>query len=197
MPRSRRNAHSVWHWRSLLAKAISPFLYSPLYPLYIVLLLGSVSFALLTAAITIGVLADLTPCRLCIWQRYPHALIIALALTGIALHFILPKPRLAALLPFLLAAAIATMLAAAGLAFWHVAIEMGYATWGGECANVPSLAGDASAVLDVLLDIKPVRCDSPQWRWLGISMAGWNGIVSLGAASLALVFAVRHRHTRN
>ena len=38
-----------------------------------------------------------------------------------------------------------------------------------------------------------VRCDEAAWRWLGLSLAGWNALISLGLAALALIAAARAR----
>ena len=38
-----------------------------------------------------------------------------------------------------------------------------------------------------------VRCDQVQWAFLGISMAGWNAILSLGGATLIAWLALTGR----
>ena len=44
----------------------------------------------------------------------------------------------------------------------------------------------AEALLKQIMDAPIVRCDAVQWEWLGVSMAGWNGIVSVGGALVIL-----------
>lgn len=166
-----------------------PFNRLALSPYLLLLLLGGVSAGLLVAAMGLAAIYDLTPCRLCIWQRYPHIGVVAIALSGL----LIPRPMKPRLIPFLLLLAILGMLLTAGLGFWHAGIEAGLWVWSGECANVPNFAGDAEAVLDSLLDTKPIACDTVAWRLFGISMAGWNGLVSITAPMLALLVLRKYR----
>jgi disulfide bond formation protein DsbB len=38
-----------------------------------------------------------------------------------------------------------------------------------------------------------VRCDQVQWSFMGVSMAGWNAIISLGGAALIATLVLRGR----
>jgi disulfide bond formation protein DsbB len=125
--------------------------------------------ALLAGALGSQYLGGLHPCEMCYWQRWPHAAAILLA--GAA--FILPAR--ARLLTALAALAIAV---SGAIGVFHAGVELGW--WQGltRCT-----AGGALS-LDELMKVPLVRCDQVQWSWLGISMAGWNAIVSLGAAAV-------------
>lgn len=157
--------------------------------------LGAVSLTLVATAITIGSIYNLTPCQFCLWQRYPHFIVIALASVGGVAMALAKSPKHRQGITYLLLLAIGAMLVASGLGFWHVAIEMGWVIWRGECASLPDLTGNADAALDALLDTKPTRCDTPQWHLFGISMAGWNAGISLATAliTIAIAFA-KQRH---
>ena len=81
------------------------------------------------------------------------------------------------------------ILVSGGIGAFHAGIE--YKWWEGftTCSAPPS-AGGGSA-LDALLNAPLIRCDEVQWRFLGISMAGWNAILSLGGAALILILTLR------
>jgi disulfide bond formation protein DsbB len=131
------------------------------------------SAALLAAAFAFQHLGGLAPCPLCIWQRWPHAVAVAL---GIAL---LARPVRA----FALLGALA-MLADAGIAAYHVGIEADW--WAGPATCVaPDVGGmTPEELLERILDAPVVRCDEVAWRFLGLSMAAWNGLASAGLAVL-------------
>lgn len=131
------------------------------------------------AAFAFQHLAGMAPCKLCIWQRYPH--VMAIALGGLALALRSPVPiGLGAL------AALTT----AGLGFYHAGVEQGWWQGPSTCSAGPIGTVSADDLLDQIMSAPLVRCDEIPWELLGISMAGWNGIVSLGLAGLWL-FALR------
>jgi disulfide bond formation protein DsbB len=90
----------------------------------------------------------------------------------------------------LLLAALAA-LAGAAIAFFHVGVEQGW--WEGTAACGSALGQGLSAEerLRRILAAPVVRCTDIPWSMLGISMAGWNGIVALGGGGLALRAALR------
>lgn len=127
----------------------------------------------------------LAPCVLCLYQRIPYAAAIALGLAGLALSAGPARPRLHAALA---AAAALVFLAGAGLAAYHVGVEQGWIAPPTACA---AIGGGAASAADLLRQIQAapvVRCDVPAWTLFGVSMAGYNLLVSLalaGAAGLA------------
>ena len=81
-------------------------------------------------------------------------------------------------------------LAGAGLAGFHVGVEQHW--WAGLAACEGGPAGETVAELrERLLNAPPARCDEVAWPLLGLSMAAWNGLLSLGLAGLAAVAALR------
>ncbi|MGH6781672.1 MAG: disulfide bond formation protein B [Sphingomonadaceae bacterium] len=129
--------------------------------------------ALLAGALGSQYLGGLYPCEMCHWQRWPHY--AALALLAFAIR---PAAR-----PLTILAGIAIMVSGAIGAF-HAGVEYGW--WEGltQCSTI-SGSGD---VLADIMSAPLVRCDEVQWSLFGISMAGWNAIISLagGATILAL-----------
>ena len=117
------------------------------------------------------------PCEMCWWQRYPHA--IAILLAGAALLSPLTAPRTRLL----------TLLAALGVAVsgaigaFHAGVEYGW--WEG--LTTCSTGGAMS--LDDIMAVPLIRCDQVQWTLLGISLAGFNAIFSLGGALIIALLA--------
>lgn len=120
----------------------------------------------------------LYPCEMCWWQRWPHFAAIAFALVSTA---VAPKRVWIAL------AALA-VLASGLIGAFHAGVEYGW--WEGltACANTAASGGDA---LQAILDAPLVRCDQAPWSMFGISLAGWNFLVSTGSA--LAIFALLRR----
>ena len=134
--------------------------------------------SLLAGALGSQYLGGLYPCEMCYWQRWPHAAAILLA--GAA--FLVPsRSRLLTML-----AAIA--IAVSGLiGVFHAGVELGL--WEG----LTRCTSGGAMTLDDLMKVPLVRCDQVQWSLLGISMAGWNAIVSLGSAAAIATLLNRSR----
>ncbi len=126
---------------------------------------------------------DIVPCELCIEQRYAYYLVIpAGALLAIAASRGLDT-RWVAL--GLIVLSLAT-LANAGLATYHSGVEWGW--WKGPTACTGPIVdlGKAGNLLEQLNKVKVVRCDEVQWRFLGLSLAGYNVLISLLMSAVAL-----------
>jgi disulfide bond formation protein DsbB len=127
---------------------------------------GSVAFLL--GALAFQYLGGLAPCHLCIWQRWPHGIAMALGL----LLLVWPMRGLTLL-------GALTMLAGAGIGLYHTGIERGW--WPGPASCTAPTPGDVPAadLLDQILATPVVLCDEVAWSMLGLSMASWNAIGSL------------------
>lgn len=136
---------------------------------------------LLGGALFSQYVGGLNPCEMCYWQRWPHAVAIVAA---VAAFFTDADTRPARLLTALAALAIAV---SGAIGVFHAGVEAGW--WEGltRCA-----AGGAMS-LDDLLAAPIVRCDQVQWELLGISMAGWNAILSLGGALIVALLLGKRR----
>ncbi|MBB5049389.1 disulfide bond formation protein DsbB [Rhodopseudomonas rhenobacensis] len=124
---------------------------------------------------------NLVPCPLCLEQRYAYYLAIPLAL-AIALLARRGVPR--GLLLGGLAVLALVMLGNAGLAAYHAGVEWGFWPGPSDCSG-PIVDFSRGGLLDKLDSVKVVRCDEVQWRFLGLSLAGYNVLVSLAMAALA------------
>lgn len=151
-------------------------------------LIALASVAIVGSAIASQVWGGLNPCKLCIYQRIPYAFTILAAAAAAALAW-RGTTGAAALLTFLCAAAFA---AGAAVAAFHVGVEQDW--WEGttSCTGVGAGAARTVEELRALLETAPViRCDEVQWSLLGISMAGYNFLISLGLMAFAAFTARR------
>lgn len=139
--------------------------------------------ALLAGAWGSQLFGGLYPCEMCHWQRWPHYAALPLALIALLV------PQRAVQLLFVLLATIAIAISGAiGVA--HAGVE--YHWWQGFTAcTAPVGHGDGMDMLVAALRRPIVRCDVPQWSLFGISLAGFNAIISLGGAVAVFVLALR------
>jgi disulfide bond formation protein DsbB len=117
----------------------------------------------------------LKPCPLCYEQRYAYYFAIPLAV------MVLLGDQVGASRKVLIAALVAIalgMLWNAGLGVYHSGIEWGW--WPGpqSCGGALDDLGSAGGLIDKLRSINVVRCDEAAWRFLGLSLAGYNALIS-------------------
>lgn len=138
------------------------------------------SGALLGGAFYFQYVVGLAPCEMCHWQRWPHMVAIGAGLAALASF---AWPRLA--LVFMLVV-ITALIATAAIGVFHVGVE--YHWWPGPQACTGNMPRGLSPeqLKKYLFAAKMVRCDEAAWSLWGISMAGWNAIMS---AALAFVLA--------
>ena len=122
----------------------------------------------------------LFPCEMCWWQRWPHFAAVGLALVSTAAQ---PKRLWIAL------AALAILVSGLIGAF-HAGVEYGW--WEGFTACTSNVAGGGDA-LEAIMNAPLVRCDVPQWTLAGISLAGFNAIISTLSALAVFALLVRDR----
>ena len=146
--------------------------------------LALVAAAMLAGAFAFEHLGKLAPCVLCWWQRY--AWMAALALTVVAWRGAAGRAS-----GFVLALAALATLAGAATAFFHVGVEQAWWPGTAECGTPFGGGMTTEERLKLLLGQPVIRCDQVAWSMLGISMAGWNGLVALAAGGLALTVALR------
>ena len=122
----------------------------------------------------------LAPCEMCWWQRYPHFAAIPLANAAM----ITRGTRLGEALVRLAALAI---LVSGLIGAFHAGVEYGW--WQGPTACSSTNLGDDP--LASIMSAPLIRCDAPAWTLFGISLAGFNFLIS--TASAVLVFALLSR----
>lgn len=147
----------------------------------LILLAAGGSAALLLGALAFQYLGGLAPCALCIWQRWPHLAAVLLGAAGLAVGgWVIP----------VLGGMAALTSAAIGV--FHVGVEQKW--WEGlATCTAGTLDGISTAdLLNPAVDVAAVvRCDAIAWQMFGLSMAGWNVVLSV---ALALIwFAAARR----
>ena len=136
--------------------------------------------ALMAGALGSQYIGGLHPCEMCHWQRWPHYAAIALAL----LAFAIPSR----MRPFTALAALA-ILASGAIGAFHAGVEYGW--WEG-LTRCSTLGGSGDVLADIMA-APLVRCDEVQWSLFGISLAGFNAIISLAAGATILKLCLKPR----
>ncbi len=161
----------------------SPFRSAPEWPL----LAGLASAAMLAGAHAFEHFGGMAPCALCLHQREAHWVTLGVGLAGWLLLMVRPGREGAAAISMLLGAG---FLAGSVIAGFHAGVELKW--WPG----LPSCAGGTGTIdfetfaQTLNQPVSGARCDEIPWSLGGISMAGWNMLVSLalGAISLRAAF---------
>jgi disulfide bond formation protein DsbB len=143
--------------------------------------------ALLAGAFGSQYLGGLFPCEMCWWQREAHMVAVVMA----ALAFSAPAESSRSRL-FVLLAAIAIAVSGA-IGVYHAGVEAKIFQGFTRCTALASGATSTAELLKQITHAPLVRCDEVQFRFLGISMAGWNAIFSLGGALLILMLSLKAR----
>jgi len=132
---------------------------------------------LLGGALFSQYVGGLYPCEMCYWQRWPHLAAILFALGALLSPIGSARTRLLVLM-----AALAIAVSGA-IGLFHAGVELGY--WEG----ITRCTTSGATSLEDIMSVPLVRCDQVQWALLGISMAGWNAILSLGGAAAVALLA--------
>ena len=133
----------------------------------VMLALGG-SAVLLLGAFGFQYLGHMAPCKMCYWQRYPHA-----AAIGLGLAFFLIQHR------SLLCLGALAALATGGIGLYHAGVERGLWQGPASCTSGPIDRLSTDDLVAQIMAAPMVRCDDIPWEMFGISMAGWNAILSL------------------
>jgi disulfide bond formation protein DsbB len=121
------------------------------------------------------------PCELCLKERIPYYAGIVLAL--LASLIALRGPR--GLLPAAFAGLVIIFAASAALGAYHAGVEWGFWPGPSSCTGTVSRAASMQDFLHQLNTIKVVRCDAAAIRILGLSLAGWNAVISVVLVGIA------------
>ena len=122
----------------------------------------------------------LYPCEMCWWQRYAHFAAVALALVSTVAA---PK-RLWIVLAGL------AVLASGLIGAFHAGVEYGW--WEGFTACTTTVE-DGGDPLEAIMNAPLIRCDVAQWTLAGVSLAGFNALISVISAVAILASLARTR----
>jgi disulfide bond formation protein DsbB len=146
------------------------------------LAITAIAAATLAGAWFFQLVLDIQPCPLCLEQRYAYYLALPLGLlVAFAASRGAARPVLLAGLLLLAIAALANT----WLGTYHAGVEWKF--WQGptDCTGPVGNLGSAGTLLERLDTVKVIRCDEVQWRFLGLSLAGYNVLISLLMAGIA------------
>ena len=142
-----------------------------------------ISSSMLLSAFYLEYFHDAFPCDLCITQRWFHALIISYSLIAIFIH---EKKFLAK--KFILIGLSITWIASSVAGLYHFGIEMNFWSGPDECSSSIDFSKD---LLKYLLNKSPIKCDEVMFKILGLSLAGWNALMSFVMFSIVSVFLMK------
>lgn len=146
------------------------------------LAITAIAAATLAGAWFFQLVLDIRPCPLCLEQRYAYYLVVPLgALTALLAGRDAPRGVLLAGLAILWVVALGN----AVFGTYHAGVEWQF--WQGptDCTGPIGNLGSAGSLLERLDTVKVIRCDEVQWRFLGLSLAGYNVLISLLMAAIA------------
>ena len=153
----------------------------------LIALVGVASLALIAGAWFFELVLHLRPCKLCLEQRMPHYAAIGLALAGLVLA---RSPRLQWLVLFGLAGLMAW---STSLGIYHAGVEWGWFRGPNDCGGAAPAAAGMQDFMKQLQTTRIVACSEAAWRFLGLSLAGWNALASAGLFLLAVLGLLRGR----
>ena len=152
------------------------------------LLVGFLSSGMLLGGAHIFEALGYPPCELCLDQREAHWAALGVALAGLLVAFVFKAPLSAAASVGALALVYAL---SAGLSFYHTGVEYGFWPGPASCSTVGAAVTDISLLQSAFSEeAKGPACNEAAWRFLGISMAGYNFLASSGLFALALAAAI-------
>ncbi len=123
-----------------------------------------------------------TPCAICLIERYAYYAGVPLA----AAALVFARNDRNGVAALLLGLCGLGFLINAGIGVYHSGIEWQW--WPGpQACSAGALAPLQGSLLDALENAKAVSCDQAPWRLLGLSFAGWSGVISLGLALLSFL----------
>jgi disulfide bond formation protein DsbB len=146
------------------------------------LAIAAIAAATIAGAWFFQLVLDIRPCPLCLEQRYAYYLAIPLA---VLTAFVAARNGSPGLVWAGLAVLLLAALGNAVLGSYHAGVEWGF--WQGptDCTGPVGNLGSAGTLLQRLDTVKVIRCDEVQWRFLGLSLAGYNVLISLAMAAIA------------
>ena len=135
----------------------------------LILIAAGGSLAMLLGAFGFEYIGNMAPCKLCIWQRWPHGVAVVAGLLALMMRG-----------NFWLVIGLFGALTTSVIGFYHTGVERHW--WQGPTSCTSSGTGGMSAedLLEQIMAAPLVRCDEVPWEMFTLSMATWNGIASFG-----------------
>lgn len=148
------------------------------------------SLSLWMGALGFQHIGGMQPCQMCYWQRHAHKAVLAIAILALIVRQLTMDRRWERRFLLLLGLA---FLVSFGLAFWHTGVE--YTWWEGpkSCMGGAVTIDPADILKALETPVKMPSCGEVPWSMFGISMAGYNAMISAGAAIMSFLFVAKGR----
>lgn len=148
------------------------------------------SAVILGAALLSQYWGGLSPCELCLLQRWPWGV-------AIVISFVATMAGSRSALPWVALLLAAVFAVSAAFASYHIGVERHWFAGPSACSGAATAADTVEALKAQILRQQPVRCDEVPWSLWGISLAGWNLLASVVMLGCCLVtYAQTHRPFR-
>lgn len=148
------------------------------------------SAALWFGALGFEHLAGMKPCQMCLWQRFPHKVILGISALALIIRYAGKTNRWDKLFVWLIGF---SFMFSVIVAFWHVGME--HSWWKGPGKFCNAHCGDYINVTPFFEAMKSkkelAKCTDIAWSMFGISMAGYNAIISAIAAAFSLTLGLK------
>ena len=144
----------------------------------------AVSAFMLAAAHAFETFGHLAPCPLCLRQREVYWALIAMTPTGLVLWRLVPKRRFLVALNMMIGL---VFVVGVVVAFYHSGVEWGLLPPPAGCSGEGPI--DPMAIQDFSKPMQVPSCTDAPFYILGLSMAGWNGVISAIMAVLSFIAA--------
>jgi len=146
------------------------------------------SLSLWMGALGFQYIGGMQPCQMCYWQRHAHKAVLVIAILALIIQQITMGKKWERRFLVLLGLA---FLVSFGLAFWHMGVEYEWWTGPRSCMGEAVVINTADILKALETPVKMPSCGDVPWSMLGVSMAGYNAIISMGAALFSFYFAVK------
>ncbi len=150
----------------------------------IAILVGSYSLAMILGALFFQYVVGILPCEMCHWQRWPHDGAIVAGLGGALLYWARVIDRDA--LRLLIWLALLLILATGLIGGYQALVEWKLVAGPASCTGPRFVLG-----ANMNLNAPVVRCDEAGWRLVGISLAGYNFLISSCVAVVAALLLTK------
>jgi len=153
----------------------------------------AISVLSLTAALDSEVFLGLEPCILCIYQRWPYAIVTVLGIIGLSFR---KRPHLPQIT---IAASGLAFLINSAIAFYHTGVEQHWWKSAVEGCVVPNFGDEPQSILENIMSAPSARCDEIPWQdpIIGLSMANYNVLLCFGLFAVCALSAYLLRHTQH
>lgn len=161
-------------------------------PFFVLVSITAISFTALATAFASEAFLGLEPCILCIYQRWPYALVIAFGVLGLVFR---KKPKIAKAMVGLSGLA---FLVNSGIALYHSGVEQKWWRSAVEGCAVPGFGDEPKNILDNIMSAPTAACDEIPWQdpLLGLSMANYNVILCFALFCVCAISFSVLRHAK-